>query len=110
MNTKNIIKLVAALAWGGVAVSSATSAQANALTRQTGAYATCSSWTSTGLACGEFNYVQKVSFGATPCSSGGCSGALIVNTMSIYTTGRKTATFMYVDCEMNRYGLGTCAC
>jgi hypothetical protein len=117
MNT-NIIKLVAALAWGGVAVSSAAPANALAATANTGPYASCSNTHEAyaRAACGyQFNYRQYIkvySLGGA-CSSGACSSTTMVTYVeSAYGTGRKTTTPVLLGCDQvyNIYGLGTCAC
>jgi hypothetical protein len=114
MNTTSIIKLVAALAWGGVAVSSATPATAKASTLQTGSYASCSAAsTFTTVECGAtmYAYTQTIKFGSTACGAGGCGGfggtALVE---SHYNEGRSIATLLGTCGGRNVYGLGSCAC
>jgi hypothetical protein len=124
MNT-NIFKLAAALAWAGVAVSSATPADASLITSQTGSYATCHPDTQTvfgyldcPLALGEpepfsYNYKQTIRFISVGCNAGGCStDTTWVYTDTSYGTGRKT-TSVERSCRgttLKIYGLGTCAC
>jgi hypothetical protein len=125
MNTSNIIKLVACLAWAGVAVSSARPADAYAITTQTGTYATCAAQSSTLFqewcifAVGEdlfyryeTGYVQQIKFVSTACNQGGCTpDATQVAVDFAYPVGRKTVT-SHTTCGANKnvYGLGTCAC
>jgi hypothetical protein len=115
MNT-NVIKLVACLAWGGVAVSSAS--PANALlatsTSASGGYATCggSAISETFEYCGiTFNYIQSVRLQDRACNGGGCASPNIHNWVEgVYSSGRKTATLQQTCDTASIYGLGTCAC
>jgi hypothetical protein len=114
MNNTNILKLVACLSWAGVAVSSATSANAFAFTTQSGNYASCSndfSYYARQVCEVNADYTQNIKFVSTACSSGaGCSSDTgIVYTTMLYWTGRKSTTSFGV-CELNFYGLDTCAC
>jgi hypothetical protein len=114
----NIIKLVAALAWGGVAVSSATQASAIAVTSQTGNYASCSAdYTATSNGnkyCSTFttSYSQTIKMVSTSCNTGACAGSGLVFVGTVYSIGRKIATLQEM-CDYGNYkayGLGTCAC
>jgi hypothetical protein len=120
MNISNIIKLVAALAWGGVAVSSATPASAIAVTNQSGAYASCSASYSTSSIGWKFCeseytcYTQQIKFINTACNQGGCTGDTgTVWTDMIYPVGRKV-TYGPTQCGLtenyNVYEIGSCAC
>jgi hypothetical protein len=115
-----LFKLGVCIAWGAVAVSSATPASAYALTYQSGAYAACSAnyssgFFSDGVCSGaEFNYEQTIKFVSTTCNAGGgCTDQMgVTYTDFVYPTGRK-ATSLDVDCSeagYRTYGLGTCAC
>jgi hypothetical protein len=119
--SKNIIKLIACLAWAGVAISSATPADALLVTTSTGPYATCSAeWqyrnnaSCTGMTF-LTSYQQQIKFVTTACSGGACSMAFApsIYTENVYGTGRKTTT-SYGLCDPSFlqyiYGLGTCAC
>jgi hypothetical protein len=124
MNT-NIIKFVACLAWAGAAVSSTTSANALAITTQSGSYASCSANYTTSAQFHECSvnnntdtvgidtyYMQTIKFVYTTCNSGGCSSDTgTVYTDIIYASGRKT-TSLVTSCFTSgrRYGLGTCSC
>jgi hypothetical protein len=121
MNTTNIIKLVACLAWVGVAVSSATPADARAYTWATGSYASCgNSYSATseqvcnlGYPYGYIataTYVQQIKLVETGCSAGGCNADNdSVWTDMVYPTGRKSVS-LYLTCDLNVYDLGSCAC
>jgi hypothetical protein len=116
MHTPSIIKLTAALAWAGVAVSSADAARAHVLTRQSGDYAACSNYYTTVLEGGNmcldgFPYNQHIKFVTSACSAGGCGGdAATCYVENLYGEGRK-ATYYYWSCgERNYYGMDTCAC
>jgi hypothetical protein len=127
MTTSSIIKLVAALAWGGVAISSASTASAVAVlqfgAQSSYSYASCSaSHTSNYKAwCRDAEsqsvsfetlYTQNIKFIATSCSSGACSETGTVYTDFIYGAGRKTAvgSEMCYDTGAWFYQLGSCAC
>jgi hypothetical protein len=121
MNTTNIIKLVACLAWAGVAIASAAPADASAATTQSGAYASCSaSWsfyTDNGKMCWSTfwsSYTQQIKFVSTTCNTGGCGGDQgTVYVDSIYPAGRKTTGPSDMECMSSTYHLyelGTCAC
>jgi hypothetical protein len=129
MNSTNIIKLVAALAWGGVAVSSASTANALAITTQSGSFATCAAQSSASyqnwcLTSGaheertylyETLYVQQIKFVSTNCNQGGCTpDSSQVSVDFIYPVGRKVVT-SHSTCGntitlKHVYGLDTCAC
>jgi hypothetical protein len=116
MNTK-LFTLAACIAWAGVAISSASTASALALTEQTGAYAACSAsyqsmtWENCGY---QTTYTQNITFVQTACNqSGGCGANNgTVYTDGIYTTGRKTTSWQATCLEVGMfvYGLGSCAC
>jgi hypothetical protein len=115
MNITSIIKLVAALAWAGVAVSSATPANALAMTTQSGDFANCPDgsydpWS--GTLCGySKNYLQAVKFISTACGSSSCSqGGAATYTDFIYVVGRKVTTRIDSCNTYNVYGLGPCQC
>jgi hypothetical protein len=122
MNTTNIFKLAACLAWAGVAVSSAAPADALALTSQTGDYASCSAnytartrrWcgdVETGDPGWETLYNQTIKLVSQACNTGGCQGVDTVYTDFVYPAGRKTATAInWCDTGTNVYQLGTCSC
>jgi hypothetical protein len=123
MNTTNIIKLVAALGWAGVAVSSATPASAIAVTYQSGPYAACSNnadafqasfYGCDASATFSTSYLQRIQFVTQTCNGGGCQpGASSVYTDFIYTTGRKPASLLDWTCDGDMiliYTLGSCAC
>jgi hypothetical protein len=119
MNTTNIVKLVACLAWAGFAVSSATPASAIAVTSQSGAYASCSNayeYNTNGqkLCPAAFTaYSQTIKLLSTACNSGACSGLGTVYTDQVYPTGRKTAALTGDLCDMGTYRMfefGSCAC
>jgi hypothetical protein len=125
MNTRNVIKLVACLAWAGVAVSSATPVNARGITAQSGSYASCSANYNTyyyqfecDLAPYEpapfsSNYDQTIKFISTACNAGGCApGSASVCTDIVYPTGRKTVSIerMCSGSGLRLYGFGTCAC
>jgi hypothetical protein len=124
MNT-NILKLVAALAWGGVAVSSASSANAIAVTTQAGDYAACASqsqyllrefcpWTYDGVSYPpmyQTNYTQQIKFVTTSCNGGGCTyDASTVYVDFAYPVGRKTSMGWVTCSGMRAYDFGSCAC
>jgi hypothetical protein len=120
MNTTNIIKLVACLAWAGVAVSSATPANAKALTQQmVGQFGTCSSSYSAayydgGYNCNfiRFNYSQNIKFVVVSCSSGACTTEMATTYVeSLYATGRKVAVnAMSCGGQGTLVDMGSCAC
>jgi hypothetical protein len=117
---KNAFKLWVALAWGGVAISSASPASAlYASPDAYSEYASCpAAWmymSEPTEVCGNiFMYGQAIRFVGQACGAGGCQsdGSGIVD--SLYSPGRKIATD-YGGCEtmwglMGIYGLGSCAC
>jgi hypothetical protein len=116
----SITKLVAGVAWAGLAVASAAPASAIAVTWQSGAFASCSASYSTGprpKACvgdegSPLGYEQNIKFVTPGCSSGPCStDSGIVHTDQIYGVGRKVATHQGTcDDGRNIYALGSCAC
>jgi hypothetical protein len=131
--TKRILVTAACLAWSLMAISTASSAHAIALTTQTGSYAACSAsienyfaqWqTDCGGTIGPIgpggggetamftNYKQNIRLASTSCSSGACvSSTNIVYTDFAYPVGRKIASYQGTLCSGQRkYELGTCAC
>jgi hypothetical protein len=119
MNEMNRIKLVAALAWGAVAVSTATPASALLVTNQAAAgYATCSAATNyreDSWGCLDTYYEQYIKFVGTGCSSGTCTPQNgFVYCDFEYTAGRKTTHFQSKCGASNSYwsiyALGDCAC
>jgi hypothetical protein len=126
MNT-NVLKVGACILWAGVALSSAASANALAVTTQVGSYAACSA-TSTASArqwCFDSSqkinlvhtsYTQNIKLVSQACNAGNCQpDASTVYTTQVYPTGRKTATDVTFDtCEFggsnHYYQLGSCAC
>jgi hypothetical protein len=122
MNT-SVVRLVAGIAWAGLAVASAAPASARAVTSQSGEFASCSANIESGLlACafessGKFtnyffsSYAQGIKFVTAGCGSGGCnSDSSIVYTDLVYPPGRKTATYGGACESYNLYTLGPCAC
>jgi hypothetical protein len=118
---KKVFAVIASLAWAGVAVSSATPANARALTTGYGQYAACTMVTDTGsfyTTCdGEYNYKQLMKFISTSCNSGsGCSNPPDTDVFveSLYTSGRKQVTHALIACDipdgMNLLQLGSCNC
>jgi hypothetical protein len=118
MNT-TLIKLLPCIVWGAVAVSSATPANAQILTAQSGSYAACSQdydYNRGGdFPCGDLTffaeYLQRIRLVGTPCSSGGCApDSGDVYTEFLYDTGRHF-TMWQTECSgYNVYALGTCNC
>jgi hypothetical protein len=120
MKQKTLV-LVACCAWIAVALSTATPANADAITTQSGLYATCSGTYTAAyadFACGsealfvQTNYNQIMRFVNTNCNTGTCSAdTLQVAVQSVYPTGRKTA-HQDSTCfnSKRKYSLGTCAC
>jgi hypothetical protein len=125
MNTTNIIKLIACLAWASVAVSSASPADASAITTQVGTFAACASqYTSTiqnhcpyvdaqevfyGY---QTAYKQQIKFVNTSCNTGGCTqDATDVYVDARYPVGRKVVTGSGPLCGAKYiYDLGSCEC
>jgi hypothetical protein len=122
----NMLKLVACMAWAGVAISSATPASAIAASGGTGNYAACSADSTPEVHefCGTFfNYNQTIRFLSVSCNSGGCAQEMgATYTESAYGPGRKVAELLRI-CEgefggsvfssptgLNMYGLDTCGC
>jgi hypothetical protein len=109
-----VLKLVACLAWMGAAVSSATSADALALTSIGGEYATCSGSyrSATVVACDiYFSYEMRMVLVSESCSSGNC-GMLTpwTKTDIVYSYGRKQAA-PYFNCGSGTvYELYSCGC
>jgi hypothetical protein len=125
MNTTNIIKLVACFAWAGLAMASATPADAIAVTAQTGAYAACANQNTIDpqYHCPYFdggeifynewtNYKQQIKFANAVCNSGNCAtDTSLVFTDMVYPTGRKVVTSTGIFCGQKYvYELGSCAC
>jgi hypothetical protein len=117
MNKTNILKLVACIAWAGMAISSAAPASALVQTSQTGAYATCSDNVTTIATIencnGIFTKKQTIRFVNTACSSGGSCNPGDYNPLVEWNytlAGRKEAP-QYPSCRPdNLFGLFTCAC
>jgi hypothetical protein len=118
MNT-NVLKAVAALAWGGLALVTAGSANARLMTTQFGQYATCSgSWgygTQTFSCIDQFyfngGYTQNIKLVSTPCNGGACSDqAGTVYVEFVYEPGRKPAYLGEVCGGWRLYDLDTCTC
>jgi hypothetical protein len=116
-----MIKLAACVAWAGAAVSSASPANAYAVTSQVGDYASCSAsyttisknWCYDGESrtwAFATYYAQNIKFVSTPCSSGGCSDTGNVYTEFLYGPGRKIVTPATPCDASNIYGLDTCGC
>jgi hypothetical protein len=118
MNTTNIIKLAAALAWAGLAISNAPLADATCLTSEAGDYAACTAiYTTMGNAiCGyEMTYRQNIKFMSTSCSTGsGCNATgWYTWTDMRYPSGRKptySLGFCWDGSGWLPYDLGSCAC
>jgi hypothetical protein len=131
--TKRILVISACLAWSLMAISTASSAHAIAITTQSGTYAYCSAssqeysaqWqTDCAGTIGPIgpggggetailtDYKQTIKLGSTACSSGACvSDTNIVYTDFIYPMGRKIASYQGTLCSGPRkYALGTCSC
>jgi hypothetical protein len=110
----NIIKLVACLAWGGAAVSSATPATAMVATTQSGSYAACTAMfygTTSTICYNVMNYQQLIKFNAIACGTGGCSAdSFMVYTDTVYGSGRKTTTSVGFCSPNSFYWIGTCSC
>jgi hypothetical protein len=116
-----LFKLMACAFWCGAVVSSATPADAYAITGQSGGYANCSADSDVHLmywcesSFDSTSYVQTIKFVTTVCNAGGCnSGSSTVYTDFEYPYGRKPA-YEQSHCAtsyngMNVYGLGSCAC
>jgi hypothetical protein len=125
MNTTNIIKLIACLAWASVAVSSANPANASAITTQVGTFAACASQYSSTIQyhCPysdaseifyeyQTAYKQKIKFVSSTCNTGGCvQDANDVSVDARYPVGRKVVTGSSPLCGLKYlYELGDCAC
>jgi hypothetical protein len=121
MNTTNITKLVACLAWAGVAIASAAPADAIAVTFQTGDYAACTTSYEAGgetlFDCNNLVYIdtyytQRIKFVTPGCNTGGCqSDDQTVYTDFVYSTGRKPAGYLSMTCIGSYiYDLGSCTC
>ena len=109
----NVFQLGAGIVWACAALSSATPVSALVLSNASGAYASCaSSYTSQGIsACGYvFNYQQTINVIGTPCSSGGCTQNNRLWVDQVYSTGRKTTSYVTMCGSSYIYGLGSCAC
>jgi hypothetical protein len=115
VDMKKILTMVGCAAWAAVAVSSASPADALAITYQTGLYATCASgWqVEPGFLC-ETDYAgsQIIKFVTTACSGGTCSAQY----QGVYVTFQypfgRTQTTQYSSCTSGHaiYGLTTCSC
>jgi hypothetical protein len=116
----DVIKLTACLAWAGVAVSSATPANALAVTMQYGAYATCSSsitYTTIGTKyCPEVYTAaaQNIKFLSQACNTGGCIGSSNCYVDFIYNPGRTTTELQETFCgtggSWRVWALSSCSC
>jgi hypothetical protein len=112
----HLIRLAAAFAWAGVAISSATPADAYVRTSSIGTVATCGgTWsyssyfdTCTGI---EYSYNQKIKVSTVACNSGGCTSEFTNRVESLYSEGRKPVSSDLGYCMgAYTYGLGSCAC
>jgi hypothetical protein len=114
----NMLKLGAAIAWAGAAVSSSAPASAVVVSQSTGSYATCTNNTyayATSFCGYTFNYYQLIRFNEVACSTGGCTQETFPTFVEYaYSTGRKTATLITLSCAQNPgynvYGVGSCGC
>jgi hypothetical protein len=116
-----LFKLMACAFWCGAVVSSATPADALAITYQSGDYANCSADSDTQVrywcesSFDTTSYIQTIKFVTTGCNAGGCnSGSSTVYTEFEYPFGRKPA-YEQSHCSSiyngtNVYGLGSCEC
>jgi hypothetical protein len=116
MTKSSLGRLVACVAWAGVAISSATPADALIVSKVGGApYANCSAdWNYYYHAsCGmEFHVVQRIRMVSQACNGGTCdneSGGIMVE--FVYASSRKIAE-QVADCGPYSYlyGLDTCSC
>jgi hypothetical protein len=124
---KRLMTVVAGIAWAGVALSSAASANAVAVTTQTGGFAACSANSSPLNKAHCFDsyrkemnfhtsYTQTIKLVGTACNAGGCQpDASTVYTDFIYPVGRKTAYDASLDyCDFggtsHYYELSSCEC
>jgi hypothetical protein len=114
---QTIVKLAACIAWGGLAISSASPVSAYAASVNSGTYANCTmqSQIYSNSICGyNFNYMQFIRFVSMPCSSGFCD-ATVDGTFveTLYPAGRKPATPV-TTCSSGTYwylySLDSCAC
>jgi hypothetical protein len=119
IRTMNVLKLLAPIAWGGLAISSATSVDARLLTTQFGQYASCSQSYGYGtqtFSCIDlfaFNggYTQNIKLISTPCNGGACSGEPgTVYVEFTYSAGRKPAYLEETCGGWRLYDLDSCAC
>jgi hypothetical protein len=108
---------LAAAAWAGVAISSATPAEAIALTSMTGSYATCTmSYSAVSMeSCGyHLNYNMIMRFLSTACGTSGGTCAADYGgayTEWLYPTGRKMTTYVQTcPSGQTAYGIDSCAC
>jgi hypothetical protein len=111
----DVLKVLACIAWLGAAVTSATPADAHAITKQSGDYAACSANYDVDIRtfC-EFgtSYRQTIRFMSTACNSGGGCDAdfSAVYLDNLAATGRKQAWFDGSCSLYNVYALGSCDC
>jgi hypothetical protein len=115
MNT-SVLKLVAGLAWAGLAISGAAPASAYLYTSQTGPYAACSANVEASPpeteGCGYMlPYKQYIKLTSVGCNQGCSSLTGWCHTNFIYGTGRKV-TSLQSTCEGYGYlyNLGSCSC
>jgi hypothetical protein len=107
--------IAACVAWGGLALSTAATANAYAATTQTGNYALCfkTYYTGTGIVlCNtEFPFRQNIRFTTVACNTSGCipdDGTVYVE---VKYAGGRTHTTWKGDCSpYHIYSLASCAC
>ena len=115
MKKRSAFKVGVCIAWAAAAVSSATTANAWAMTWATANYANCSplnfaySFYDSGCQH-QWNYQQQVALISNSCSSGGCGNSGYIYTDMVYASGRKIATRQGQCNNGYVYALGSCAC
>ena len=113
---KKFLKVAICSAWAAFAMSAATPSSARAITAQSGSYAACSNYSDTDpfFYCDvQFNYVQSIKFIGSPCNSGSCGGDWLTDVESLYSTGRKTTSYIAScgDASGNAlWEIGSCGC
>jgi hypothetical protein len=111
---RTILRMVAGMAWAGLAVVTATPANAKLQTSQSGSYALCSSSQTVDQVdnCnGLFNYHQNLKLVSVSCSAGNCGPAdWWPNVEALYGSGRKTTSHITSCNSWNLWGLNSCAC
>jgi hypothetical protein len=114
---RNLLKLLSCIAWAGVAISSASSVDARALTAQyaeAGDYAVVTAdfdYDYVECDAGVFMYVQTIKFVSPGRSPKHDARYEPVYTNQLYSTGRKAVSGGYEVCFGWRiFDLGTCAC